>query len=184
MRQPPLKLTWHEKHHWCRVQHGYDDIQSNQWVNNRHNHNITVRIIYTTVKRNLIINRDTCIRKGRINITKAVANIAIKNIHIDTSTRRFIKSPPIHIIAERSIELWPQGKVLQYLLQSMLWWAEASAPQWARHHIDWRSLGCAVWNAQWGPSDDLKGMMWQYTSNEYIPNGGRNGYFDANIIYE
>ena len=45
-------------------------------------------------------------------------------------------------------------------------------------------MGGAVWNAQWGPSDDLKGMMWQYTSNEYIPNGGRNGYFDANIIYE
>ena len=82
MRQPPLKLTWHEKRHWCRVQHGYDDIQSNQWVNNRHNHNITVRIIYTTVKRNLIINRDTCIRKGRINITKAVANIAIKKIQV------------------------------------------------------------------------------------------------------
>ncbi len=55
---------------------------------------------------------------------------------------------------------------------------------WLETYIDWRSLGCAVWNAQWGPSDDLKGMMWQYTSNEYIPNGSCNGYFDANVIYE
>ena len=48
------------------------------------------------------------------------------------------------------------------------------------------SFGTAMSQAsyRWGPSDDLKGMMWQYTSNEYIPNGGRNGYFDANIIYE
>lgn len=55
----------------------------------------------------------------------------------------------------------------------------------AMSQASYRLVHCgAVWNAQWGPSDDLKGMMWQYTSNEYIPNGGRNGYFDANIIYE
>lgn len=55
---------------------------------------------------------------------------------------------------------------------------------WLETYIDWRGLGCAVWNAQWGPGDDIKGMMWQYTDREYIPGGSANGYFDANIIYE
>ena len=55
---------------------------------------------------------------------------------------------------------------------------------WLETYIDWRSLGCAVWNAQWGPNDDIKAMMWQYTDREYIPGGSANGYFDANIIYE
>ena len=29
--------------------------------------------------------------------------------------------------------------------------------------IDWRSLDCPVWNAQWGPDDDIQGYMWQFT---------------------
>lgn len=28
--------------------------------------------------------------------------------------------------------------------------------------IDWKSLGCAVWNAEYGPNDDIQGMMWQF----------------------
>ena len=40
-------------------------------------------------------------------------------------------------------------------------------------------LGCAVWNAQWGDDDDIKGYMWQYTDSLNI--GGR--FFDGNIIY-
>ena len=52
---------------------------------------------------------------------------------------------------------------------------------WLTTYIDWQSLGCAVWNAEWGPGDDIKGMMWQYTDNQHIPGAG---YFDANYIYE
>lgn len=50
---------------------------------------------------------------------------------------------------------------------------------WLCNYIDWLSLGCAVWNAEWGNTDDIKGYMWQYTDGEYI--GGK--YYDANIIY-
>lgn len=50
---------------------------------------------------------------------------------------------------------------------------------WLTDYIDWRSLGCAVWNAQWGRNDDIKGYMWQYTDRLNI--GGR--LFDGNIKY-
>ncbi|WP_371380757.1 GH25 family lysozyme [Sporomusa aerivorans] len=50
---------------------------------------------------------------------------------------------------------------------------------WLTDYIDWRSIGCAVWNAQWSTRDDLKGYMWQYTDSLEI-----NGkYFDGNIKY-
>ncbi|CQR71695.1 Autolytic lysozyme [Sporomusa ovata DSM 2662] len=51
---------------------------------------------------------------------------------------------------------------------------------WLADYIDWRSLGCAVWNAQWGRNDDIRGYMWQYTDNLVID--GRA--FDGNIKYE
>ena len=50
---------------------------------------------------------------------------------------------------------------------------------WLTNYIDWRSLGCAVWNAEWGSTDDIKGYMWQYTDSAQI--GGKS--FDANILY-
>ena len=50
---------------------------------------------------------------------------------------------------------------------------------WLERYIDWQDLGCAIWNAQWGDRDFLKGHMWQYTDSE--PIGGK--FFDANIIY-
>lgn len=50
---------------------------------------------------------------------------------------------------------------------------------WLEKYIDWRDLGCAVWNAQWGGRDFLRGYMWQYTNTE--PIGGK--FFDANILY-
>ena len=50
---------------------------------------------------------------------------------------------------------------------------------WLTDYIDWRSLGCAVWNAQWSTNDDIKGYMWQYTDSLKI--GGK--YFDGNIKY-
>jgi len=51
---------------------------------------------------------------------------------------------------------------------------------WLTDYIDWRSLGCAVWNAQWGNNDDIKGYMWQFTDSLEIE--GRE--FDGNILYE
>jgi GH25 family lysozyme M1 (1,4-beta-N-acetylmuramidase) len=50
---------------------------------------------------------------------------------------------------------------------------------WFEDKIDWKSLGCAVWNAQWGDEDDIKGYMWQYTDNLII--GGKA--FDGNVVY-
>ena len=55
---------------------------------------------------------------------------------------------------------------------------------WFDEYIDWKNLDCAVWNAQWGVSDDIEGMMWQYTDQEYIAGASRTSLFDANIIYE
>lgn len=51
---------------------------------------------------------------------------------------------------------------------------------WLTDYIDWCSIGCAVWNAQWGRNDDIKGYMWQYTDSLEI--NGR--LFDGNIKYE
>lgn len=48
---------------------------------------------------------------------------------------------------------------------------------WFTDYIDWRSIGCAVWNAQWGQNDGIKGYMWQYTDKLEID--GR--LFDGNI---
>ena len=50
---------------------------------------------------------------------------------------------------------------------------------WLCDCIDWQSLGCAVWNAQWGRQDDLQGYMWQHTDSLHI--GGHT--FDGNILY-
>lgn len=51
---------------------------------------------------------------------------------------------------------------------------------WLEDLIDWRSLNCPVWNAQWGRHDFLQGFMWQYTDRLFI--AGKN--FDANILYD
>jgi GH25 family lysozyme M1 (1,4-beta-N-acetylmuramidase) len=50
---------------------------------------------------------------------------------------------------------------------------------WLTNYIDWRGLGCAVWNAQWGENDSIQGYMWQYTDSLEI--GGK--LFDGNIKY-
>jgi lysozyme len=50
---------------------------------------------------------------------------------------------------------------------------------WLQTPIDWRGIGCAVWNAQWGADDDIKGMMWQYTDSLDI--AGKS--FDGDILY-
>ena len=51
---------------------------------------------------------------------------------------------------------------------------------WLEKWIDWRNLGCAVWNGQWGEHDFIQGMMWQYTDALEI----EGQYFDGNILYD
>jgi len=51
---------------------------------------------------------------------------------------------------------------------------------WLTDYIDWQSLGCAVWNAQWSAADDIKGYMWQYTDSLVV--GDKQ--FDGNILYD
>jgi lysozyme len=51
---------------------------------------------------------------------------------------------------------------------------------WLMDYIDWQSLGCAVWNAEYNSTDDFKGYMWQFTDCLNI--NGQN--FDGNILYE
>jgi GH25 family lysozyme M1 (1,4-beta-N-acetylmuramidase) len=50
---------------------------------------------------------------------------------------------------------------------------------WFTNRIDWQSLGVPIWVAQYGNSDDIGGLMWQYTDSEWI--AGK--YYDANISY-
>lgn len=37
--------------------------------------------------------------------------------------------------------------------------------------IDWRSLGCPIWSAQYSSNDDFGGYMWQYAGNIKIVDG-------------
>jgi lysozyme len=50
---------------------------------------------------------------------------------------------------------------------------------WFENTIDWQSLNCPVWNAEYNYEDDFKGYMWQFTDSLEI--GGKN--FDGNILY-
>ena len=51
---------------------------------------------------------------------------------------------------------------------------------WLRDWVDWKSLGCPIWNAQWNSRDDFGGYMWQYTDKLII--AGK--VFDGNILYD
>lgn len=51
---------------------------------------------------------------------------------------------------------------------------------WLENYIDWQSLGCEIWSAQWNSEDNFKGRMWQYTDALAI--GGQT--FNGNILYE
>lgn len=54
-----------------------------------------------------------------------------------------------------------------------------AAYSWFENLIDWQSLDCPIWNAQWGSRDFLQGYMWQYSDSVNI--GGK--LFDADILY-
>ncbi len=51
---------------------------------------------------------------------------------------------------------------------------------WLEEFIDWQSLGCEIWSAQWNSEDNFKGRMWQFTDALTI--GGQT--FNGNILYE
>ena len=51
---------------------------------------------------------------------------------------------------------------------------------WLTDFIDWQSLGCQVWNAQWGDQDSLHGKMWQFT--DALTVGGQT--FNGNTLYD
>lgn len=50
---------------------------------------------------------------------------------------------------------------------------------WLNTIIDWKSLDCCVWSAQWNKIDDFKGYMWQYTDSLNI--GGK--LYDGDVLY-
>ena len=51
---------------------------------------------------------------------------------------------------------------------------------WLEDLIDWQSLGCRIWSAQYNSEDNFKGYMWQYTDALSI--GGQT--FNGNILYD
>ena len=58
-------------------------------------------------------------------------------------------------------------------------WGVYASYNWLTLYIDWVSLGCPVWNAEWGMSDDIGGFVWQYTDSLQI-----DGHtFDGNVMY-
>ena len=58
-------------------------------------------------------------------------------------------------------------------------WGVYASYSWLMNFIDWRVLGCPVWNAQWNDTDDIGGFVWQYTDSFYF-----DGHtFDGNKMY-
>lgn len=58
-------------------------------------------------------------------------------------------------------------------------WGVYASYSWLKDYIDWKSLGCPVWNAEWNDTDDLKGFVWQYTDSFHF-----DGHtFDGNKMY-
>lgn len=58
-------------------------------------------------------------------------------------------------------------------------WGVYASLSWLETYIDWKSLGCPVWNAQWSSRDDLMGFVWQYTDNFQFD----DFTFDGNKMY-
>jgi len=51
---------------------------------------------------------------------------------------------------------------------------------WLCNLIDWKSLECPVWNAQWDDNDDLGGYVWQNTNEMWL---GTHA-FDGDYMYD
>lgn len=57
---------------------------------------------------------------------------------------------------------------------------------WLESLIDWQSLGCPIWNAEWGDSDDLGGYVWQDTDHLQIDNHNVDGdwMYDGSLFQD
>ena len=55
---------------------------------------------------------------------------------------------------------------------------------WFADYINWRKLGCPVWNAEWGDIDDLQGYVWQDTDQMWLGNHQVDGdwMYDESIF--
>lgn len=51
---------------------------------------------------------------------------------------------------------------------------------WLTNYIDWQSLNCPIWNAQWDESDDLGGFVWQDTDQFWLSSYA----FDGDYMYD
>ena len=58
-------------------------------------------------------------------------------------------------------------------------WGVYASYSWIQNYIDWQSLGCPIWNAEWGNEDDFGGYVWQHTDSLQF-----DGHtFDGNKMY-
>lgn len=58
-------------------------------------------------------------------------------------------------------------------------WGVYASYSWLGDYIDWKSLGCPIWNAEWGNEDDFGGYVWQHTDSLHF-----DGHtFDGNKMY-
>ena len=57
---------------------------------------------------------------------------------------------------------------------------------WLQNRIDWRGLGCPVWNAEWGDSDDLGGYVWQDTEQFWLGSHSVDGdwMYDESVFQD
>jgi len=55
-----------------------------------------------------------------------------------------------------------------------------ASESWFYDLIDWKSLGCAIWNASFTYPDSIGGYMWQFTEKWNL--GGK--LFDGNVKYD
>ena len=47
-----------------------------------------------------------------------------------------------------------------------LHWGVYSSLSWFENYIDWKYLGCPVWNAEWGNKDDIQSYVWQDSGDD------------------
>ena len=61
-------------------------------------------------------------------------------------------------------------------------WGVYASYDWLTTVIDWQSLGCPIWNAEWGPVDDIGGYVWQWT-DDYLGYGIDGDYMYDNALF-
>lgn len=61
-------------------------------------------------------------------------------------------------------------------------WGVYASYWWLKNYIDWESLGCPVWNAQWGNEDNFAGYVWQFTDSLFDENLDGDYMYDDRIF--